>query len=43
MMMRTTTTMLMMMMMIVVFAYLRNEFHFSDVYRSINYIGSRAK
>ena len=23
--------------------YLRNEFHFSDVYRSINYIKSRAK
>ena len=21
----------------------RNEFHFSDVYRSVNYIGSRAK
>ena len=23
--------------------YLRNEFHFSEVYRSVNYIGSRAK
>ena len=23
--------------------YLRNEFHFSDVYRSVNYIGLRAK
>ena len=23
--------------------YLRNEFHFSQVYRSVNYIGSRAK
>ena len=23
--------------------YLRNEFYFSDVYRSVNYIGSRAK
>ena len=22
---------------------LRNEFHFSEVYRSVNYIGSRAK
>ena len=22
---------------------LRNEFHFSDVYRSVNYIGSHAK
>ena len=22
---------------------LRNEFHFSDVYRRVNYIGSRAK
>ena len=23
--------------------FLRNEFHFSEVYRSVNYIGSRAK
>ena len=23
--------------------YLRNEFHFSEVYRSVNYTGSRAK
>ena len=23
--------------------HLRNEFHFSEVYRSVNYIGSRAK
>ena len=23
--------------------YLRNEFHFSDVYRSVNYIGLPAK
>ena len=23
--------------------YLRNEFHFSEVYRSVNYNGSRAK
>ena len=23
--------------------YLRNKFHFSEVYRSVNYIGSRAK
>ena len=24
-------------------SWLRNEFHFSEVYRSVNYIGSRAK
>ena len=24
-------------------AYLKNEFRFSEVYRSVNYIGSRAK
>ena len=25
------------------FEYLRNEFHFSEVYQSVNYIGSHAK